>query len=241
MHVTKGYLIGFFIFCLSFCTNIAGAAANTSIDELRLRVSEYVSQQLTTRGIVNNQSQTVSVKTMGIDPRLRLAKCDVPWTMNAKSERWVGRINTRIECRGSMPWSIYVPVQVRLTKDVVVANHSLMRGSLITAADVRTMSIDVTDFPRGYFTQVKPLIGKELRRSVATNNPISPAHVRDALAVKRGDEVTILASTSSLTIRSVGIALNDGRLGQQIRVKNSTSKRIIKAQVMRKGLVKVLI
>ncbi len=221
---------------------LAGPAqATVTAPQLKQWVTSHINAELKQRGMVTTSRQQVTVSIAGVDSRLRLADCDSPVQIQTKSAKWVGRVNSKVSCEGAAPWSIYVPVQIRLLKQVVVANNPLPRGHVVTGQDLRLLQIDITDYPRGYFDEVSKVVGKELKRAVAMNNPIAPAHLRQALAIKRGDEVMIVASSGKVAIRSPGIAMSDGRVGQQIRVKNKSSKRVIKAQVMQKGLVKVLI
>ena len=73
------------------------------------------------------------------------------------------------------------------------------------------------------------------------NGVITPRMIEEPKVVKKGDEVMIVATKGALSVRSSGVALSDGRVGQQISVKNSATKRIVKARVKRKGLVQVTI
>lgn len=49
--------------------------------------------------------------------------------------------------------------------------------------------------------------------------------------VCKGDLVTIFAKTGTLTIKTTGFALQDGNVGEQIRVKNQKSGKTISARV----------
>ncbi len=57
--------------------------------------------------------------------------------------------------------------------------------------------------------------------------------------VCRNDSVLIQAISNGMNITTKGTALSDGSLGQQIRVKNDKSNRIIDAQVSGIGEVVV--
>ncbi|EGG98196.1 hypothetical protein imdm_386 [gamma proteobacterium IMCC2047] len=43
-----------------------------------------------------------------------------------------------------------------------------------------------------------------------------------------------------MSVKSPGIAINNGRVGQQIQVKNKSSKRVITARVVNSRLVEVV-
>ena len=57
--------------------------------------------------------------------------------------------------------------------------------------------------------------------------------------VCRGDNVTIEAQTANLAVKTQGIAMADGNLGDQIQVRNIKSRRLISAIVSSSGTVKV--
>jgi flagella basal body P-ring formation protein FlgA len=57
--------------------------------------------------------------------------------------------------------------------------------------------------------------------------------------VMRGQHVTIIAESGGLDLRVKGKALMDGRQGQTIQVKNLSSQKLIYAQVVGTGMVKV--
>ncbi|MFX6945501.1 hypothetical protein ABTH53_20815, partial [Acinetobacter baumannii] len=57
-----------------------------------------------------------------VDPRLRLAECDRDLTLSQESPAQpIGRVTVRIGCEGSAPWTIFMPAQVKLFRQVVVA------------------------------------------------------------------------------------------------------------------------
>jgi flagella basal body P-ring formation protein FlgA len=57
--------------------------------------------------------------------------------------------------------------------------------------------------------------------------------------VSKGDQVVISARNSGLNVRMPGEALSNGAPGEQIRVRNLGSHRIIKARISGPGQVEV--
>ena len=62
----------------------------------------------------------------------------------------------------------------------------------------------------------------------------------DFCIVAKGDPVYIEATNGALTIKTTGIAMQEGRLNENIQVKNSKSKKIIEATVTGPGQVRVI-
>ena len=58
-------------------------------------------------------------------------------------------------------------------------------------------------------------------------------------AVKRGQEVTLLASAGGIQVRMAGRALADGREGARLRVQNLSSQAVVEGVVETDGVVRV--
>jgi len=176
-----------------------------------------------------------------LDPRLRLALCDQPLTTKLESPAQpVGRTTVRVSCEGAAPWSVFVPAQVHLYRDVVVARRPLQRNSTIEAADITLAERDVGLLNQGYLTSLDQALGNKLSRPLQPDQVLPPSQVSAAEVVRRGDQVVISAKNSTINVRMPGEALSDGALGSQIRVKNQRSGRVIRARVTGPGQVEVM-
>lgn len=162
-----------------------------------------------------------------VDPRLRLAECDRDLTLSQES------------CEGSAPWTIFMPAQVKLFRQVVVAVQPLKRAHVLEDADIALVERDVGLLTQGYLTDPARVVGQKLRRPVVNDQVLAPVFLEQAEAVRKGDQVVILARTATINVKMPGEALSDGAPGQQIRVRNLRSQRIIKARVIEPGTVEV--
>jgi flagella basal body P-ring formation protein FlgA len=61
--------------------------------------------------------------------------------------------------------------------------------------------------------------------------------LKQPVVIKRGDQTVITAGSGGLRVRMTGKALEDGVLGEQIRVQNLSSKRTIQGEVQPDGSV----
>ena len=176
-----------------------------------------------------------------LDPRLRLASCDQPLATKLESPTQpVGRATVRVSCEGSSPWSVFVPAQIHLFREVVVAKRALQRNSTLEAADIVLAERDVGLLNQGYLTSLDQALGNKLTRSAQPDQVLLPSHVSPAEVVRKGDQVVISAKNSTINVRMPGEALSNGALGSQIRVKNQRSGRVIRARVTGPGQVEVL-
>jgi flagella basal body P-ring formation protein FlgA len=75
---------------------------------------------------------------------------------------------------------------------------------------------------------------------VNASSVIRPATLRagdDLIAVRRKQAVVMKINGPGFSIRGLGEALDDGRCGDVVRVRNLDSKRIVKATVLADGSV----
>jgi flagella basal body P-ring formation protein FlgA len=175
-----------------------------------------------------------------LDNRLRLAACGQPLqTFSPPGKRMLGKVTVGVRCEGDKPWTLYVPVNVAVMSQVVVAKTELSRGSSVTRDDVKLEKRDIARLHRGYLDSLEKAIGKTVKYSVRPNQVVTPSRLVTPLAVKRNSRVLILAANSSVQVRMSGTALENGSIGQRIRVKNRSSKRELEARVVEQGVVQV--
>jgi flagella basal body P-ring formation protein FlgA len=175
-----------------------------------------------------------------LDSRLRLPRCaDQLQAFEPPNGIRAGRTVVGVRCDGDKPWKLYVPVQVGLPGEVVVAARPLRRGATVTAADLTLATQDLASLHRDYFLSVEPLVGQRVRRNLGRGDVITPSAVEANQLVKRGAEVTILAANPQVQVRMRGKALAGGAQGERIKVLNLSSEREISATVVARGLVQV--
>ncbi len=191
--------------------------------------------------ISRNPGQQVQQVEVGpLDTRLALAACDGPlqaFMPPGSSTR--GNTTVGIRCPGAKPWSVYVPVKIMLSTPVVVAARPLMRGAQLSAADLTTATLDAGSLPPDYLTDPQQAIGQLIKRPISSGMAIAAGMLDTPRMVRRDERVTIMAEEDGLEVRMAGQALEDGALGQPIRVRNLISKRIIGAIIAAPGIVKV--
>ena len=175
-----------------------------------------------------------------LDQRLRMPMCDKELTASLESPaKPLGRVTVKVRCEGSSPWTVFVPAQVRLFRDVVTATRPLRRAGIVEPDDVTLRERDVSLIGQGYFTSVDQAIGQRLTRPMVTDQVITLVHLEQAEVIRKGDQVVITARSGTLSVRMPGEALSNGGMAEQIRVKNLNSRRVIKAQVTAPGQVEV--
>ncbi|WP_317931623.1 flagellar basal body P-ring formation chaperone FlgA [Halioxenophilus sp. WMMB6] len=182
----------------------------------------------------------VRVQTNLPDSRLQLPACDGQLRIDAPDNYRGGRVTTQVHCDGNLShWSLYFISEVKLLAQVVVARAPLRKGELIAEADLELALKDVSLLGQGYITDSGDVAGQELRRGINTGDELRAQWLIAPKAVKRGDRVTIIASSKQVAVEATGTALADGRIGEQIRVRNDRSERVVRATVSKAGVVNI--
>ncbi|MBO1272379.1 flagellar basal body P-ring formation protein FlgA [Shewanella sp. 4t3-1-2LB] len=185
-------------------------------------------------------SARVNITPQPLDSRVAIPRCSSPITAVLASDRDIGRNNTvRISCDSpdlSYPWQIYLSVRVDISYPVVVAKETLAPGDVLSAAQMEIRYVDQYSVNGEQFSDMQQLIGTRLKRRVSKDYPIFGSNI---CVVCKGDTVSIIARTEQFQIKTVGEAVEDGNLGEQIRVKNTRSNKTVDAIVTHVGEVQV--
>ena len=209
------------------------ASAQMSSELIEQNVHEAIINEFNTRLPESRIEATINP----VNPSLELPSCLTPLEITLPFNSGQ-RITARVNCHSPI-WSIFVTAQVRQFMDIAVSTRPLPRNSIIGANDVHLMELDVIRLNGDYFLQLSDVIGKQVRRPIGSDQVINSRMIEAALAIKRGDHVSLESRRGSLVIRTQGIALEDGNLNQQIRVQNEQSGNEVRAIVIAPGKVQV--
>jgi len=110
--------------------------------------------------------------------------------------------------------------RVSITRDVLQAARRIGRGDLIRNEDVVQVRETTMRRHGDALTAPKEAVGKRAARSIQQGRTLSAAMVEDPPVVEKGTLVTIVAENAILRITARGEALEDGRRGERIRVRN---------------------
>ena len=228
----KSLLLGL---ALSLTLNTNGwAEALQSLDSIEQTAYVYAMEQ------AQADYDMPQIMVGSLDSRLRLQQCERTLEAFSQHDRvGLGNQTVGVKCNGSTPWSVYVPVTVKLFKPVVVTTKALAARHIIKASDVAVKRVDVGAFKQGYLSDATVIIGQQLKYPLPNGALLNHNNIKPEKIVRRGDLITLVAEAGAMKVRMNGTALSDASLGQRIKVKNSSSKRVVVGVVDGPGLVRV--
>lgn len=113
--------------------------------------------------------------------------------------------------------------------NVAVADAVLRRGQIVHKSDLKTVPMWIGDQKMNYVTDMSSCVGKELARKLNAGDIVRTTDVLEPECVKRGDVVWVSRTKGPLTVKVVGTALESGRLGDAVRVRNNASHKTFQA------------
>lgn len=214
---------------------IGYAAEMQELETIRLQAQKHALAQ-----VQDHEFHDVRAIAGNLDPRLQLKKCSAELeTFSSGAMNNPARTTVGVRCSGLNPWTLYVPVSIEATVDVLFSTRALTRGELLTPADIETRRLSLDKLPIGYMSDSSQLTNLELTRPVRTGTPLTLNAVRSREIVRQGQEVIIVAQTAGIQVRMTGEAMKNGNFGDLIPVKNLTSGRTVEATILSDSTVSV--
>jgi flagella basal body P-ring formation protein FlgA len=187
-----------------------------------------------------------------LDGRVQLQSCDRPLQMDTP---FASRETVRVRCLGSPNWQLYLRVVLKpgvapglssqnapapsnasptpssataASRRVVVATQALRAGSLASRDLLREIEVPVQGLDPQALTSIKDVENSELVRDVVPGVPIRSYDIRRAVVVKQGQSVMLtVGQGNGFSITARVEAMQDGKIGDQIRLKNPDSGRLL--------------
>jgi flagella basal body P-ring formation protein FlgA len=152
-----------------------------------------------------------------------------------------GRFAATIEAPGSsFPVRARVSGRVVAVVDLPVLSHQMQRGEKITDADLEWQQVPETQAQFGILTRREDIIGRLLRTVGRPGVPLRTTDLAREVVVAKGSMVTIVLRAGSLQLTAQGRALEDGGLGDTIKVTNLQSKLTVEGKVEGSSTVSVV-
>jgi flagella basal body P-ring formation protein FlgA len=217
----------------------AAAAAATPQEKMLTQVRQWVAQ---------GQNITPSqVEVLPIDARIKVQDCTLPLTLDLP---FASRESVRVRCAQPV-WQLYLRVQTSAPpaapasptaplaaaapaaeKTTVVARQLIQRGSLLQPAMLEEVKRPALGLDPQAVSSLKDLLYSEATRDVTAGQVLRSSDFRRAVLVKQGQSALMSVGQDKgfqITVRVE--ALQDGRMGEQIRLKNPDSGRLLTGTV----------
>jgi flagella basal body P-ring formation protein FlgA len=233
----------------------AAAAANASPkDKMLMQVRQWVGQ--------SQNTEPAKVEIAPIDPRVNVLECPQPLLIDLP---FASRESVRVRC-AQPAWQIYLRVQTAapatpvpaatnaaqaaqapkpaqaappVNRTTVITRHLIQRGTQLQPAMLEEVSRPSQGLDSQAVSSLQDLVHGEAARDLPAGQVIRSSDIRRAVLVKQGQSALMSVGQDKgfqITVRVE--ALQDGRMGEQIRLKNTESGRLLTGTVTGPNAVK---
>lgn len=203
----------------------------------------------TVAGFVQEQTAAlpgkVAYQVGEIDRRIVLSRCANLEAFLPAGSQLIGKTSVGVRCNApahserhgrTSGWSIFVPVQVRISLDLLTSARQLRRGHTLQEQDLATQTMEISRL--GGLTDPTQVIGKVLRYGIAAGHVLREDMLRQPYSVTQGQVVPLAVQGDGFSIRSEGVALNNAAEGQSVQVRVG-SGRVVGGVARADGMVEI--
>ncbi len=123
---------------------------------------------------------------------------------------------------------ILLSTDIAESRQVVFANTNMVAGQALKAGSLRLEKLDQDKLSRTHLFELAGLDGFEVTRTIRAGEALRTTDLRPALLVKRGEMVVLsIGRPSEFEITIKLEAMQDGRMGEQVKLKNAETGRIL--------------
>ena len=122
---------------------------------------------------------------------------------------------------------------------IPVPTRRIDKGEVIGETDVEWVGVASDRINGQTITDIVALVGMSPRKALKAGAPVRAAEVRAPLVVEKGNPVTMVFKTPSMVLTAGGRSLDEGAVGETIRVRNDNSQLIVDAIIAAPGVVNV--
>ncbi|MFH2035017.1 MAG: flagellar basal body P-ring formation chaperone FlgA [Candidatus Zixiibacteriota bacterium] len=216
---------------------------------LLIAVLSAFSDEALDKMIISKVTQYYSLDDNNIELEIRKNNIEI---IDGSYDSLVIRSLTRKEPRGLVPLivDIYsgkeiiesgqIRVDIRYYQNVLVTSDRIKRNHPIVGRQLKEERRDVTYLNNKPIINPVDLINIWSRRAISKNQILTSDMIEKIPAITPGEEVSVMYQMAGLDIRTRGVALENGYIGEEIRVRNNDSKKIIACTIVDSETVRVL-
>ena len=223
------------ILCLTFfclCAGWAQAAGSTTpAQDMAAQVRQWLAK---THGVEGS-----SVDIAPLDTRLQVQACSQALAVD---HPFASRDTVRVRC-AQPSWQLYLQVsfvapvaaqaKAGTPKTMVVPKRLLARGTVLEPEMLEEVAMNTQGTDTSLLSSIKDVEYAELVRDMTAGSPIRSSDVRRATMVKQGQLVTmVIGEKTAFQVVIRAEAMQDGRMGEQVKLKNTESGRQISGVVI---------
>ena len=237
----KSTALGAAVMALHLSLSAAGAWAEERAGQVvtQERVEQTLRQYILNRGLW--KPDQIEVKALSFKPvPLRAGKLVLRVLKHGKAiGPGVHTFLLAADVAGKEESQIWVRTEIKLYDNVVVSARPLAHREVIAPSDVRLDWREIDPNAARPFTKIEEVVGKQVSRATHVNEVLTAAQAEAPQVVRHGSAIVLVYESATLRVETSGEALQAGKVGEMIRVKNPSSGKLLQGVVLDGKTVRV--
>lgn len=150
------------------------------------------------------------------------------------------RFDASVSLAGSNAAPVVVNGRIEPMLEVPVLRIHATPGDVIAESDVQWTRVEARRAGANTVTRLEDLIGRTPRRPIAAGQAVRISDIKPNFVINRGDLVTIVLKSGTMTLTARAEAMERGAVGSVIRVRNNHSRKILETRVLAADTVAVV-
>jgi len=232
-----GYPVRQILFKGARTTLVTRASQSIDSDALAARLRAYIESHMPWR----TADTVITVQPPPDVAGLPTGKMSITFECDG-DYRFVGdaTFKTAILVDGRPCRTLYLRANVHPFDHVAVALRDMKRGEPIRDGDFTMVRKDLAELDDGFFTSAETLRGLVAARSISAGSVISLRSVDRPVAIVRGKLVSAEVVGRCFRITAVVKAMDNGKVGDVIRLTNIDSRKTLVGEVIDENTVRVV-
>ena len=122
---------------------------------------------------------------------------------------------------------------------VPVAKNMIIQGKVIDENDIMMSDVNTNSLKSSIVIDKDQLIGMVTKRNISQNTTFKSNDIKKLTVIAKGDLITLLFLKNNLEIKTTGIALNSGGIGNIIKVKVHDTNKIVIGKIINSSIVEI--
>lgn len=173
-------------------------------------------------------SNQLKIQVYPLDARLADKNCDQPLNYSLVGGQLLRQNTVKIQCTDQSGWQLFVSAKVSQLVTAVAVTRQLATGSYLSKELLTQTETELLQSRGALISDAQLVVGARTRKALNAGQILTQ---NDLCLVCKGDVVTIIGVSNGLSVTTQGTALQDGTLGDDVKVQNLKSKRVLTAQI----------
>ncbi len=130
--------------------------------------------------------------------------------------------------------------RLKVYEQVLVAKKDLFLEHPIGSDDVHLEEVELVHRGADYLTNMQDAIGQVPARAIRSGTLLTKRMLQTPVVIDVGASVTMIAEHHGVRVSMEGVAMERGRIGRVIRVRNAVSRKVLRGRVVDASTVELI-